>query len=316
MSSRHVCRVGFWLAATMSAFAAPAVAQQPAQPLVVKQLKPDVYVAQGGAGGNSGIIIGKTSVIVVDAKTTADSAKEVLAEIAKITPKKVTHVIITHSDGDHVNGLAGFPDGLTIIAHDGNKKEQEAAAAAGGRGAPPPGRMPTQVIMRTGETVTIDGVKIELHHWAPAHTSGDLIVYLPAQKIVFTGDIISTQRPDPNIHLEKNGSSEGWITTTKGVAGLDADQFVPGHGDVQSKADVQARLTAAQTKRDKIVALVKEGKTLDEIKVAVGDPAPAPAAPPAAAAGRAQGPGAPPAGRGGGGGGTFTDVVYQELTKR
>ena len=91
----------------------------------------------------------------------------------------------------------------------------------------------------------IDGVRFELLHWAPAHTSGDLIVYLPAEKIVFTGDIIATQLPDPLIHLEKNGSSEGWITTAKGIAGLDADQFVPGHGDVQTKADIQGRLTKA-----------------------------------------------------------------------
>jgi glyoxylase-like metal-dependent hydrolase (beta-lactamase superfamily II) len=66
-------------------------------------------------------------VIVIDAKTTADSAKQMLAEIAKITPKPVTHVILTHSDGNHVNGLASFPTGITIIAHEGNKKEVRAA---------------------------------------------------------------------------------------------------------------------------------------------------------------------------------------------
>jgi hypothetical protein len=41
--------------------------------------------------------------------------------------------------------------------------------------------------------------------------------------------------PDPLIHLEKNGSSEGWITTTKGIVALNADQFVPGHGNLQTK---------------------------------------------------------------------------------
>jgi glyoxylase-like metal-dependent hydrolase (beta-lactamase superfamily II) len=41
--------------------------------------------------------------------------------------------------------------------------------------------------------MTIDGVKLELYHWGPAHTSGDLVVYLPAQKGVATGDIITTR---------------------------------------------------------------------------------------------------------------------------
>jgi glyoxylase-like metal-dependent hydrolase (beta-lactamase superfamily II) len=154
-------------------------AQQPAQPLVVKQLAPDLYWTQGGAGGNTGIIIGKAGVIVVDAKTTPESAKEMIAEIAKLTPKPVTQVILTHSDGDHVNGLAGFPNGVGVIAHEGAKSEMEAALAAGGRGAPPRDRMPAHVIARTGESVTLEGIAIELHHWAPAHTSGDLIVYLP-----------------------------------------------------------------------------------------------------------------------------------------
>src|SRR5437763_13303769 len=98
--------------ALLSVLATSVIAQQPAQPLSVKPLKQNVYWGQGGAGGNTGIIIGTTGVIVVDAKTTADSAKEMLAEIAKLTPKPVTHVILTHSDGDHVNGLAGFPIGL------------------------------------------------------------------------------------------------------------------------------------------------------------------------------------------------------------
>jgi hypothetical protein len=56
---------------------------------------------------------------------------------------------------------------------------------------------------------------------------------------------------DPLIHLEKNGSSEGWITTAKGIVGLKCDQYVPGHGNLQTKDDVQKRLTNAETKRAK-----------------------------------------------------------------
>ena len=251
-----------------------AFAQGPApQPLMVHQLKPTVYWVEGG-GGNSGVIIGDKGVIVVDAKTTPASGKELLDDIAKITPKPVTTVILTHSDGDHVNGLASFPKGITIIAQENNKKEQEAALAAGGRGAPPADHLPTQVVTKNKENLKIDGVKIEVLHWAPAHTSGDLVVYLPDQKIVFTGDIITTQ-PDALIHLEKHGSSEGWITTTKGIVALNSDQFVPGHGDVLTKAAVQKKLTDLEAKRAKIKDLVAQGKSLDEIKAAVGDPPPA-----------------------------------------
>src|SRR5213079_3522555 len=101
------------------------------------------------------IIIGRTGVIVVDAKQTEPGAKDLLAQIAKITPKPVTTAIITHSDGDHLNGLVAYPAGVKVIAHENNKKEQEAALAAGGRGAPPPDRLPSQVVTKDKESMTI-----------------------------------------------------------------------------------------------------------------------------------------------------------------
>ena len=286
--------------AAVIAFAASALAQAPpAAPFMVHQLKPNVYWIEGG-GGNSGVIVGDKGVIVIDAKTTAAGGKELLDDIAKITPKPVTTVILTHSDGDHVNGLASFPTSVKVIAQENNKKEQEAALAAGGRGAPPADHLPSQVISKNKENLKIDGEKLEVLHWVPAHTSGDLIVYLPSEKIVFTGDIIATQRPDPLIHLEKNGSSEGWITTTKGIAALNSDTFVPGHGDVQTKAGIQKRLADTEAKRAKIKAMVAQGKSLDEIKAAVDPPTPATA----------------PGGGRGPNFASFTEVVYKELTKK
>ena len=285
--------------AALTALAIPAMAQgQPggqAAPFVTHQLDPNVYWVEGG-GGNSGVIVGNNGVIVIDAKTSAAGGKELLDDIAKITPKPVTTVILTHSDGDHVNGLASFPAGVKVIAHENNKKEQEKALAAGGRGAPPADHLPLQVVTRNHESLKIEGVNLEVYHWAPAHTSGDLVVYLPTEKIVFTGDIIAAQMADPFIHLEKNGSSEGWITTAKGIVALDCDQFVPGHGALQTKAMIQKRLADAETKRAKIADLVVQGRSLDEIRAAVDPPPAAPA--------------------GGGGRASFTQVVYQELTKK
>ena len=90
----------------------PAAAQQPAQapappPITMKQIKPDVWAALGGAGGNVTIIVGKTSVIVVDAKQTEPGAKDLLAEVAKVTPKPVKTAII---DGEVVvEGAGGVP---------------------------------------------------------------------------------------------------------------------------------------------------------------------------------------------------------------
>ena len=313
MKKLHVSAI----AASVLLSAAAAFAQgggQAPPPVMMKQIKPDVWAGLGGSGGNSTIYIGKTGVIVVDAKQTEAGAKDLLAQIAKITPKPVTTVFLTHSDGDHVNGLVAYPQNVKIIAHENNKKELQAALAAGGRGAPPADRLPSQVIVKNKEKMTIDGVKLELYHWGPAHTNGDLIIYNPTDKVVSTGDIVVTNRADdnPNLHIEKNGSAEGWIANVKGMIGLNADTYITGHGDILAKADLQRKLAAVEARRDKVAAMIKEGKTLAEIKAALPD-APAPgaraAAPPAAAA-------APAAAAGRGPAPGFIDIVYAELTKK
>lgn len=279
--------------AIVAALATIACAQAPAPALfATHQLTPKVYWIEGG-GGNSTVIVGDNGVIVVDAKVSAAGGKELVDDVAKITPKPITTVILTHSDGDHVNGLASFPAAVKVIAHQNNKREQEAALAKGGPGTPPASRLPTVLITKHKETMTIEGEKLELYHWAPAHTSGDLVIYLPSEKIVATGDIIATHTPDPRIHTEKDGSTEGWIVTVKGIVALDADQFVPGHGPLQTKADIQNRLAFTIAKRAKIQELVTQGKSLDEVRTAVDDPP----------AGTLNYP-------------SFTEVVYGELTKK
>ena len=264
------------------AFGGVASAQQ-IPPMKAAKITDNIYWTQGGNGGNTGIIIGTTGVIVVDTKTTVEASKDVQAEIAKITPKRVDTAILTHSDGDHANGVAGFPPGLTIIAQENAKKEME--ASAGTRGAYPQDRLPTKTIAKD-ETMTIDGVRVRLLHWAPGHTTGDLIIFFPDQKVVFAGDLMTyPNRPDVAaitggalIHIDKHGSAAGLIENVKGMAGLDANTYVTGHGDLMTKDDVKKRLAFLQDKWKKVKAMAAQGKSIEEIKKATGESTPAPGA--------------------------------------
>jgi cyclase len=297
MNSPKKLTFGLSALVALASFATLAEAQQQPQPLKVTQIKDNIYWVQGGAGSNDGVIVGATSVIVVDTKTTVDSEKGVIAEIAKITPKTVSTAIITHSDGDHVNGLAAFPAGLTIIAQENCKKEMVDSAST--RAPAPQDRLPTKTYDKT-DKLTIDGIHIRLYHWAPGHTSGDTVVYLPDQKIVFGGDLLVTNRPDTGIHMEKNGSAAGWIKNAKGMIGLNADTYLTGHGDMMTKADVQKKLDLIQGKYDKIKTMSAQGKSLDEIKTSFGEST----APPTPNAN-----GTMPAA-------TLTEVIYKEVSKK
>jgi glyoxylase-like metal-dependent hydrolase (beta-lactamase superfamily II) len=285
---------GSAMIAGLAALAPVSNAQAQATPIRVNPLTGGVYWIEGGVGSNAGVVIGKDGVIVIDAKQTPESGKAVLAEVRKLTPKPVTHVILTHSNLDHVDGLAGFPKGLTIIAQENCKKEME-HPRSNPQNIDLHDYLPTKTVNKK-ESLKIDGARFELLHFAPAHTSGDLIIYLPDQRIAFTGDITVTRLPYPLIHLEDNGSSEGWLESMKGIIALNADTFVPGHGGVQTKAELQKRLADTAARREKIKELVAQGKSLDEIKGLLGEPV-------------------RPAAGGGQGFASFTEVVYKELSK-
>ena len=266
--------IGLAAMVSLNALAMLAAAQQapPMQnfPYSVMPIRGGIYLIVGGVGGNTGLIVGGNDVIVIDAKTTPDSAKEMLAEVAKVTPKPVTHVILTHSDADHVDGLPAFPKGVTIIAQENCKTDMQKALNTA-RGAGLENWLPTHTV-KDKESMKIDGVRFILLNFGPAHTTSDLVIYLPDQKIVFVGDLVELKFSYPFIHAEKNGSSEGWIRTMETVAALDADTFVPGHGDqVESKANIEKRIAAAVERRAKIKEMVSAGKSLEQIKSALGE---------------------------------------------
>ena len=159
------------------------------------QLRDNVYWTSGGPPSNTGFIVGTDGVIVFDPKATTDSAKEVIAEIGKITNKPITTMIISHANPDHTRGLPAYPPGLNIIAQRNAAKEIEAltfyytwTGLAGDRAGTDKPYLPTQVV-DSRANLNVNGVHLTLLHWAPAHTSGDLVLYLPDQKVAFIGDV-------------------------------------------------------------------------------------------------------------------------------
>lgn len=272
MHSRKVLAIALAMALSLGMFAAAIEAQSPPIPIyLLHPVRDGVYWIEGGDGSNNGFIIGDRGVILIDTKTTVASEKLALAEIAKVTNKPVTHVIITHSDTDHANGLPALPaGGLSIIAQENCKKFIEAASAKRGAGALPKEYIPNKVVDKK-ETMTLDGVRIELYHWAPGHTGGDLVVYLPDQKIAFTGDSYISRLTVPNIHLgARGGSALTWNEQMKGLISLNADLYVAGHGSVVTKPELEWSMKGTENELAQVKALFAQGKSLDEIEKALG----------------------------------------------
>jgi glyoxylase-like metal-dependent hydrolase (beta-lactamase superfamily II) len=245
--------------------------------LSVHDLGDDAYWVEGGVA-NSGFIVGDKGVIVIDAQMFMPAAKAELAQIAKITPKPVEAIILTHSDPDHINGVPVYSRGAEVIAQTNAKAEiLQAIADPKSNGMPPPPEMKDYIpslAVDHNEHVVRDGVQLVLLHVAPAHTDGDLVVYLPDKKIVFAGDLLTPAvGPWPGIHLNKRGSSLGWIEFAKAMLALDADVFVSGHGEALTRAQVADRVRRAEQRRAEIKVLFEQHKSLAEAKAILSDKA-------------------------------------------
>ena len=265
-------KIALGLASTCLALGTGAGAQ--AQALAAHKIGAGVYWVEGGVS-NTGFVVGAKGVVAIDAQKSDDAARAVQAVIAKITPRPVETIIITHGDPDHLGGIAAYPVTTNIIEHENTRAAVLASAID--LTAPPGyhalydglahGANPLKLVGGT-EEVTIDGVRMQLIYVAPGHSSGDLIVYLPDRKVVFAGDVVTTNIGQfPVIHL--GGSSLGWISAMRAILALDAKVIVSGHGGIETRAQLAARLHEAEARRDAVKAMIAAGKTLDEIKQAL-----------------------------------------------
>ncbi|MBJ6750575.1 MBL fold metallo-hydrolase [Geomonas anaerohicana] len=195
---------------------------------------------------NAGIVIGKEGVLVVDTLISAKEGQRFLADIRKVTNKPIRYVVNTHTHLDHALGNCVFAKlGATVISHEADRNYLAANGAgllqrAANYGLKPEDMAGTEIAVPTlafSNEMLLDlgGEEVRLIRTAPSHTAGSLVVYLPAEKILFAGDILFT-----DFHpFLADGDFTGWIRTIDGLLAMDVDKVVPGHGPLSGKKDLR-----------------------------------------------------------------------------
>jgi cyclase len=262
------------LAAAVSLFAASAYAQgQPDFSKVEIKTTPlghNVYMLEG-QGGNMTVAVGDDGVIQVDGEF-APLHDKIAAAVAKVSGgKPVKYLINTHFHGDHTGGNENFAkDGITVVAHKNLAMRLEHGSTNGMSGAKtaaaPKGAIPTKTYTNEGLQLMVKGQTAVVNHPATAHTDTDSYVYFPAANVIATGDIVSTGERYVTIDYANGGSINGIISTVETYLKLGDDQtkYVPGHGALASKADIQKYHDMLVKVRDSVQNEIKAGKTEDQ----------------------------------------------------
>jgi glyoxylase-like metal-dependent hydrolase (beta-lactamase superfamily II) len=225
-----------------------------------------------GAGGNVTVAAGDDGIIMVDGQF-APMHDKLKAAIAAVTPQKVTYLINTHHHGDHTGGNAGFAaEGATVVGHVNERAMLAAGTTSNTTGVKfPPvegGGLPSKTYT-DALTLEVKGRSAALKHPANAHTGGDTYVFFADANVLSTGDTFTNGRY-PNIDFLNGGSIRGVIAAADAYLALsnDGTKIVPGHGPLATKAELTEYRAMMVAARERMAALVKDGKSLDEVYAA------------------------------------------------
>src|SRR5215472_9201371 len=238
----------------------------------VKKLGEGVYAAispdRSPAGSNAGFVVGSAGVLVVDTFVDVAPAKELLAEIRKITNLPIRFVVNTHYHLDHTGGNAVFAElGATILAHRNVRSWLRTENMKFFPDATPEQKARVESLVLPDEVYS-DAVDIYLGsrllqvRYLLGHTGGDSVVIVPDANVVFGGDLI-WQKHFPNL-IDANTAD--WIKTLEKLqADHSSATFVSGHGDLASPEDVRKFHDYLVTLRDNIAKAQAQGKSGREL---------------------------------------------------
>jgi len=220
-----------------------------------------------GAGGNILASVGDDGVFIIDDQF-APLSEKILAALGKLKPGIPRFVINTHWHGDHTGGNEALGSaGSVIVAHENVRQRMRRGQLLRGENVPPAAKNALPVMTFTTDvSLHLNGDDVHVRHVAHAHTDGDALVKFDRANVLHMGDVYFNGLY-PFIDAESGGSIGGLIKAIeRGLELSDANTvIVPGHGPVSNRAELAKYGELYKAYRDRIAALKREGKSLDEI---------------------------------------------------
>lgn len=241
---KFMCAIALSLAASFS------LSAQAADKRAIENVTGDVYRFQNNFH-YSLVTVTDNGVVVVD-PINKGAASWLKANLSQITNKPITHLIYSHSHGDHASGGSAF-GAETVIAH------ENAPAAIDGVAA----------TIRFGEEMSIEigGKTFEMTYLGEGHGDDLIAVVVRPENVAFITDVAAPKRLP--YQTMPSSSVDGWIDQVRKVETLDFEIFAPAHGNVGVKADATDARVYMEKLRTEVLAGLRAGKSVSELQESV-----------------------------------------------
>lgn len=233
-----------------------------------------IPVAEGlymlmGEGGNIGVSIGVDGTFIIDDQY-APLTSKIIAALKALSGDQPRFLVNTHWHGDHAGGNENIGNmGAVIVAHENvrTRLSEEQSIPLFKMVTPPSARAALPLVtFKDQMTLHLNGEDVRIFHVTNAHTDGDAIVHFTNANVIHTGDIFFNGFY-PFIDSHSGGSIAGMIAASQAVLDIadDHTRIIPGHGPLATKAELQAYHEMLVQVESSIGALVRAGKTLEEV---------------------------------------------------
>jgi glyoxylase-like metal-dependent hydrolase (beta-lactamase superfamily II) len=222
-----------------------------------------------GSGGNIAVLSGTDGKLVIDSGY-ATSRVKITDALAKMHTGPIKHLVNTHWHFDHTDGNEWMHlEGATILAHENTRKHLSTTTRVKDWDftfpPSPAGAIPAEVFDQD-KNLYLNSTTIALSYYGPGHTDGDISAYFVEADVLHTGDTWWNGHY-PFIDYSTGGHIKGMIKAAETNLGKVTEKtiVIPGHGRIGGKPEMTEYRDMLITIHDRVAALKKEGKSLEEI---------------------------------------------------
>ena len=223
------------------------------------------YTAEGDP--NTGIVVGDNAVLVIDTQATPVMAQDVIRRIREVTDKPIRYVLMSHYHAVRVLGASAYAADHVIASRDtydlivergaqDMKSEIERFPRLFRAVESVPGLTWPNLVFKGEMTLWLGALEVRILQLGRGHTKGDTVVWLPSEKVLFSGDLVEYEATP----YAGDAYFEDWPATLDAIAALAPEKLVPGRGAaLKTPEQVRAGLAGTRSFISDLYATVKAG---------------------------------------------------------